>query len=551
MLRPDILGRMRTRGLLIFAGLIAALPLCAEEKVDLSMIHRIRQEALQNSKVMDHMFWLTDANGPRLTGSQGYRRAAEWVVKQAGEYGLGNAKLEKWGPFGRGWEYTRFSAHLVEPVYTPLIGFPLAWTSGTNGTITGEPILAVIRTPEDMEKHKGKLKGKIILIDNVRATPLLTNPLARRHTETDLSNLEQAPEPGQSSPFFQRPRELEPALSPGSPFRNMEEMRRFRSRRAEFLKQEGVLAVIGTGTSGDGGTLFATSGGSQDPKTPAPPPMIALTPEHYNRITRLLEKKVPVKVELELQARIIEENQDSWNVTAEIPGARKQYEVVMIGAHLDSWHGGTGATDNAAGSAVALEVMRILKSLNASMDRTVRMGLWSGEEQGLLGSRAYVKDNFADPTKMELKPGHAKLSAYYNLDNGTGKIRGVYLQGNDMVRPIFAAWLAPFKDLGANTLSIRQTGGTDHLSFDAVGLPAFQFIQDPVEYSTRTHHSNMDVYDHISRGDLMQASAIMASFVYHTAMRDQLLPRKPLPKPQPERRREGSGPTAPSGNDGR
>ncbi len=550
MPHPDILRRMRTRVSFLLAALATPWLASAEEKVDLTMVHRIRQEALQNSKVMDHMFWLTDANGPRLTGSAGYRRAAEWVVKQAGEYGIASAKLDKWGPFGRGWEFSRFSVHLIEPVYTPLIGFPLAWSSATDGTVLGEPVLAVIRSPEDMEKHKGKLKGKIVMIDSPRATPLLTNPLARRHTDADLAGLELAPEPGQLSPFFQRTRDLEPALSPGSPFRSMDEMRRFRSRRTEFLKQEGVLAVIGTGTSGDGGTLFATSGGSHDVKTPVPPPMIALTPEHYNRITRLLEKKVPVKVEFELQARIIEENQDSWNVTAEIAGARKKDEVVMIGAHLDSWHGGTGATDNAAGSAVALEVLRILKSLNVSMDRTVRMGLWSGEEQGLLGSRAYVKENFADPTKMELKPGHARLSAYYNLDNGTGKIRGVYLQGNDMVRPIFSAWLQPFKDLGASTLSIRQTGGTDHLSFDAVGLPAFQFIQDPVEYSTRTHHSNMDVYDHISRGDLMQASAIMASFVYHTAMRDQLLPRKPLPKPQPERRREGTGPTAPSGNDG-
>lgn len=525
----------------LLVTLVVPLLLSAEEPVDLSIIHRVRTEALQSSKVMEHMFYLTDVHGPRLTGSSGYRRAAEWVIKQATDYGLANAHLEKWGPFGRGWEYTRFSAHLLEPGYTPLIGFPLAWSPGTNGPITGEPVLAVIRGPEDLEKHKGKLKGRIALIDQPRETPLLSNPLSRRHNEADLAGLEQAPEPG-AAPFFMRqsrPSEGQPGppvMAGPSPARNFEEMRRFRSRRSEFLRQEGVLAAITAGTAGDGGTVFASSGGSQDPKTAPPPPMIVITPEHYSRITRLLDKKIPVKIELEVQARFTEESLDSWNVVAEIPGGRKKDEIVMIGAHLDSWHGGTGATDNAAGSAVALEVLRILKSLNLTMDRTVRMGLWSGEEQGLLGSRAYVKEHFADPTKMELKPEHHKLSAYYNLDNGTGKIRGVYLQGNDMVRPIFTAWLAPFKDMAATTLSIRNTSGTDHLSFDAVGLPGFQFIQDPIEYSTRTHHSNMDVYDHISKGDLMQASAIMASFVYHTAVRPEMMPRKPLPKPQPERR---------------
>jgi len=517
----------------LFAGL-SALPLPAEELVDLSIVHRIRAEALQNSKVMDHMFYLTDVNGHRLTGSPGYRKAADWVLQQAKAFGLANGHLEKWGPFGRGWDYTRFSAHLIEPAYAPLIGFPLAWSSGTSGAVQGEPIFAPIRTAEDFAKYKGKLKGKIILLDAPRETPLLSNPLARRHSETDLAGLEMAPEPGFTGLFTTR------GPSPSSATPNISAIRQFRTRRAEFLKNEGVLAALVSGTSADGGTVFASSGGSQDPKTALPPTMIALTPEHYNRIVRLLDKKIPVKLELQVDAKVDEAAADSWNVVAEIPGGRKKDEVVMIGAHLDSWHGGTGATDNAAGSAVALEVLRILKSLDVTMDRTVRMVLWSGEEQGLLGSKAYVKEHFADPAKMQLTGQHAKVSAYYNLDNGTGKIRGVYLQGNDMVRPIFTAWLAPFRDLGANALGIRTTGGTDHLSFDAVGIPGFQFIQDPVEYQTRTHHSNMDVYDHISRGDLMQASAVMASFVYHTAMRETMLPRKPLPKPQPERR-DGEG----------
>jgi len=513
---------MRYRLGLFVLAFTVTLWLPAEERVDLSIVHRIRTEAFENSKVMDHMFHLTDVNGPRLTGSSGYRKAADWLTGKAREYGLSNPRLEKWGPFGRGWEYTKFSAHMLEPAYSPLIGFPLAWSSGTNGPLTGQPSIAVIQAPKDLEKFKGKLKGKIVLVDPVRETPLLTNPLAKRYSDADLLGLEQAPEPAAA-----------PRRFPGD-FRNLDELRAFRNKRIVFFKEEGVRAVIFDGATADGGTVFASRGGSNELKVPVPPPMIALTPEHYNRIVRLVERKIPVRIELNIEAHTIEENQDSSNVVAEIPGNRKKEQLVMIGAHLDSWQGGTGATDNAAGCAVALEVMRILKSLALPMDRTVRLALWSGEEQGLLGSKAYVKQHFADPAKMELKPEHALLSAYFNLDNGTGKIRGVYLQGNDMMRPVFSAWFSPFKDLGASTISIRNTGGTDHLSFDAVGLPGFQFIQDPVEYSTRTHHSNMDVYDHVSAADLRQAAAIMASFVYNAATREEMLPRKPLPKPKPE-----------------
>jgi carboxypeptidase Q len=309
-------------------------------------------------------------------------------------------------------------------------------------------------------------------------------------------------------------------------------MLKFRRNLNQFLNDEGVLVVLSSGTIADGGTVFASAAGSQDPKEPLPPPSVALTPEHYNRIARLIEKKVPVTLEFDIQAKVTEPK-DAFNVVGEIPGAKKNAGIVMLGAHLDSWTGGTGATDNAAGCAVALEAMRILKALNVPMARTVRLGLWTGEEEGLLGSKAYVKAHFADPEDMKLKPEHAKLSGYFNLDNGTGKIRGVYLQGNDMMRPVFESWLAPFKDLGATTISIRNTGGTDHLSYDAVGLPGFQFVQDPVEYSTRTHHSNMDVFDRLQAGDLMQAAAVMATMVYETAVRDEMLPRKQLPKAQP------------------
>lgn len=507
--------------------LVTSFAATAAEKVDLNIVYRIKNEAFQNSKVMEHLSYLTDVNGPRLTGSPGYQSAAEWVVKRLTEYGVMKPRLEKWGPFGRGWSYSRFSAHMVNPTYAPLIGFPLAWTPGTNGTVTAEPILAVIKKDEDFAKFKGKLKGKIVLAEEAKDIQPQGKAPLQRYEDKDLNSVFLAPDPAQRSPV----------AGPGTPA--FEERRKFRNKLSQFYKEEGVLAVAGYGYAGDGGTIFAAGGGSRELKDPLPPTMIAITPEHYNRILRLLEKKLPVKLELDVQAKVEDANLDSFNVIGEIPGTGPHKdEIVMVGAHLDSWHGGTGATDNGAGSAVMIEVMRILKSLNLKLDRTVRIALWSGEEQGLLGSKAYVKEHFADKETMATKPEHARISAYYNLDNGTGRIRGIYLQGNDMARPIFESYLEPFRDLGASTLSIRNTGGTDHLSFDAVGLPGFQFIQDSVEYGTRTHHSNMDLYDHTVPGDLMQASAIITSFVYHTANREEMIPRKMLPKPEPKKPEE-------------
>ncbi len=301
----------------------------------------------------------------------------------------------------------------------------------------------------------------------------------------------------------------------------------------QFLKDEGVLVAVAPSYRATSGVIFGMNGGSQEPKKPVPRHRSLSKIEQYNRIARLIDKKIPVTLEFDIQNKFLEDTQDSFTVTGEIPGTSKKDELVMLGAHLDSWTGGTGATDNGAGSAVVLEAMRILKELNQPMARTVRVALWTGEEEGLLGSRAYVKDHFADRETMALKPEHEKLSGYFNLDNGTGKIRGIYLQGNDMMRPIFQAWLDPFRDYGANTVTIRNTGGTDHQSFDAVGLPGFQFIQDPMDYSSETHHSTADTYDHLQAGDLMEASAIMAAVAYDAATRDEKLPRKPLPKAQP------------------
>ena len=525
----------------IIVALAIATPLVAQESVDLDAIHRIRDEALQTSQVMEHLFYLTDVSGSRLTNSPGFFNAADWVVKRLGEWGI-SAHQEKWGPFGRGWTYTRFSAQMLEPQPTPLIGAPLAYTPGTNGRVAGDAVIVAINAEGDFAKYKGMLKGKMVLIGPGRELQMSLQPLALRRSDTDLATLAQAPDAaggrGQAPPGAQ-------AIGGGRQggpggFGNQQQFQRALNK---FLADEGVAVAVRVGAGrSEGGTVFAQGGGTRDPKDPVPPPMVVLTPEHYNRIARLLDHKIPVKLEFEIDARFLDERTDSVNVVGEIAGGRKRDEVVMIGAHLDSWHSGTGATDNAAGSAVMIEVMRILKTLNLRLDRTVRLALWSGEEQGILGSRAYVTEHFAAREDMKLKAEHARLSGYFNVDNGSGKIRGVYLQGNDAMRPIFQAWLKPFEDLGATTISIRNTGGTDHLSFDAVGLPGFQFIQDPLEYDSRTHHSNMDVYDRVQRADMMQMSAIVASFVYNAANREALLPRKPLPKPQPPPPQQQSAP---------
>jgi carboxypeptidase Q len=511
-------------------ALVASTPLVAQDAVDLDVVHKIRQEALQNSQVMEHLFYLTDVSGSRLTNSPGFFNAADWVVKRLGEWGI-SGHQEKWGPFGRGWTYTRFSAQMLEPQSVPLIGAPLAYSPGTNGPVAGEPMIVAITNEADFAKYKGMLRGKIVLLGPGRDLQMSVQPLASRRTDADLAALTQAPDPNQNG---QRP----PGAAaigggrqggPGGGNFNQQ----FQRALNQFLSDEGVAVVVrAAGGRSEGGTLFAQAGGTRDPKDPVPPPMVVLTPEHYNRIARLLDRKGPVKLEFNVEARFIDDRIDSVNVIGEIPGGRKRDEVVMIGAHLDSWHSGTGATDNAAGSAVMIEVMRILKTLNLRVDRTVRLALWSGEEQGILGSRAYVTEHFAVREDMKLKPEHAKLAGYFNVDNGSGKIRGVYLQGNDAMRPIFQAWLKPFEDLGATTISIRNTGGTDHLSFDAVGLPGFQFIQDPLEYDSRTHHSNMDVYDRVQRDDMVQQATVVAVFAYDAAMRDEKLPRKPLPKVQ-------------------
>jgi carboxypeptidase Q len=525
----------------------------AEDKADLTAIYKIKDEGLNRSQVMEILGYLTDVYGPRLAGSPNFRKAGDWAQSKFKEWGLENVHAEKY-EFGRSWELKRFQAHMIEPTYAPLVGYPKAWTPGTNGIVRAEAIRVDISTEADLEnykeKHKGELNGKFVLTTQPREVEAHFTPDGSRYTDQELANLYKMAEPGRN-PFEQMMRARQ---GPN---------RQFQRKIADFFVQEGVAAVLDAGR-GDGGTVFVASGGDRAKEAPAVAPQVTLAIEQYNRICRILDKKIKVTLEIEVQADFLSQDMNDFNFMAELPGTDKKDELVMLGGHFDSWHGGTGATDNAAGCAVAMEAIRILKAAGLQPRRTIRIALWGGEEEGLLGSRAYVSGHFASrptpPANIErgspeyfkwmqsqqmtpptLKPDYAKLSGYWNYDNGTGKIRGIYLQGNEEVRPIFEAWLAPFKDMGATTLTIRNTGGTDHQSFDGVGLPGFQFIQDVIEYDTRTHHSTADVYDRIQRGDVMQSAVIMASMVYSTAMRDELLPRKPMPKPQP-RQRPGANP---------
>ncbi len=513
---------------------------------------------------MDHLFWLTDVNGPRLTGSPGLRSAADWAVRTLASWGAASPHLEPWGHFGRAWTVQRFELAIVEPGgYARLEGVPKAWSRGTSGAVTG-PVVAAPLFPEredrsdtlDLAKlaarirayaqaQKGRLHGRFVLLDPPRDLALPREVDGARYDEKKLGELGLSPEHVVPEPVvwplsrLPRDEKKRAALSANLP---LDVFMDFYDRRRHvydelwrFLAAEGVLGVLSTDDRGEGAVVFAESTGEWEASQPWPPPVVAMPPEDYDRLARLAEKNVPARVRLDAAVAASDRDEEVYNVVAELPGARKRDELVMMGAHLDSWHAGTGATDNAAGCAVMLEALRILEVLALPLDRTVRLVLWTGEEQGLRGSHAYVKEHFADPVTMALRPEHAKVSAYFNLDNGSGRIRGVYLQGNDMARPLFEAWLQPFKDEGANTIALRNTGGTDHESFDAVGLPGFQFIQDPLDYGSRTHHSSLDVYEHAQAGDLMQAAAIVATLVYEAANRPEMFPRKPLPPPLPPR----------------
>jgi hypothetical protein len=511
-------------------------------------IVRIKDEGMNRSQVMQTLSYLSDVIGPRLTASPGMKRSNEWTRDQLTKWGLQNAHLETWGPFGRGWSLKRFSAQVSEPLDIPLIAYPKAWSPGTEGPITADVVYVDARNEAELERFKGQLKGKIVLTAPMREVAAHFEPLGTRRDEKNLLALADAPDPRTNPPRN---------FGGGGGGRAAVA---FTSRKLQFFQQEGA-AILVDASRGDGGTLFVQQATvpppvATDPAALAPralpaydknapkiSPQLVLAVEHYNRIARMLSAGEKVKMTVDLAVEWQDADPMGYNTVAEISGTDLKDEIVMLGGHMDSWHAGTGATDNGAGVSVAMEAVRIIQTLGMKPRRTIRVALWTG---GLLGSRAYVAQHFgkfepppgttapafgppAPGSKLVTTPEYEKFDTYFNLDNGTGKVRGVYLQGNESVRPLFRQWLMPFRDMGATTLSIANTGGTDHLSFDGIGLPGFQFIQDEIEYDTRTHHSNQDVFDRVQADDLKQAATIMAAFVYNAAMRDEKLPRKPVP----------------------
>jgi carboxypeptidase Q len=541
----------RARPALVIAALyistIFAQP--RAETLDYLTIAKIRDEGLNRSQVMDHISWLSDVYGPRLTGSPAILQASDWALKKFKEWGLANGHRETW-PFGKGWALVRFSAHLIEPQVQPLIGFPGSWTPGTKGTITADVVRVQIDSDADFEKYRGKLAGKIVLTQPERPVPMLDGLIVHRMGEADLAEAATTPIPGGRGGQGRRGRGTEPSTG-NEAGRGTGAAVAFAIKTAAFLKAEGVVAVFNRGSDTimysvgsdlsaeqqhtDGGTIFPTGNGSRGADAGSGLPTVTLAVEHYNRMVRVLAKGLPVKVELNIETKFFDETTpNGFNTIAEIAGTDPvlKDEVVMLGAHFDSVAAATGATDNAAGSAAMMEAMRILTAVGAKPRRTIRVALWGGEEEGLLGSRAYVREHFGDPATMALKPEHAKLAAYFNSDNGTGRVRGIWLQGNLEVRSIFEEWMKPLADLGVVAAGPRSVTSTDHVSFDAVGLPGFQFMVDRLEYNSRTHHSNMDVYDRVQRDDMVQQATVVAVFAYDAAMRDEKLPRKPLPRVQ-------------------
>lgn len=530
--------------------LLAQSPQTQQETKDTSnSLEKIKDEGMNRSQVMKTLSYLTDVIGPRLTGTPAMKRANEWTAEQFKRWGI-DARLEPWGPFGQGWTLKRFAAQVIEPQAIPLIAYPKAWSASTKGVVTANLVYLNAKTEADLEQYRGKLKGEIVLISPPREVKAHFESKASRLTEKDLLNLADAPDP-RLSPRRNR-------------FQMTDEMRaaaKLAAQKFNFAFEQGAAVIVDGSRAGDGGTIFVQGATVAQPPSDQPfdpnrlqpwdkravdkiPPQMSISIEQYNRLVRMLEQGERIRMTVEIAAEL-NDAEKCFNTIAEIPGTDLKDEIVMLGAHLDSWHSGTGATDNAAGVAVVMEAARIIKTLDLKPRRTIRIGLWSGEEQGLLGSRAYVAEHLGvlgdgktatvfsamalgKMPPLQKKAEYDRFSAYYNLDNGTGRIRGVFLQGNEAVRPLFRQWLMPFKEMQATTLSISNTGGTDHQSFDMIGLPGFQFIQDQIEYETRTHHSNQDVYDRIQEADLKQAAIIMATFAYNTAMMNEKLPRKEM-----------------------
>ncbi|HEX3469673.1 MAG TPA: M20/M25/M40 family metallo-hydrolase [Silvibacterium sp.] len=524
-------------------------PQPAVEAIDLGMYARIREEGLQHSHIMEYGSALADAIGPRLTGSPNLAKANAWTRDQLTAMGCVNAHLDDWGEFGMGWQQLNTWVRMTSPDTAVFIAQATPWSPGTNGPVSGDAMWVNIQDEKDFDQYKGKLAGKIVFLGEMREVPPVDKALFERYTDKELEEIAEYPINAGGGDMQARLKAYLQRI-------------RMVDKIAQFLADEKAAGVIrpsrdGKNGGGSGGTIFDDNGAALG-RTPykresvVKIPVVVMAIESYGRVYRLLQAHVPVTIEMDVETKFTGDNEHGYNTIAEIAGTdpNLKEQVVMLGGHLDSWIAGTGATDNGAGTIVAMEVMRILKALNVQPRRTIRIGLWTGEEQGLFGSRGYVKEHFGfaapltTPDQMalpeflratgplELKPDQKLISGYFNVDNGSGKIRGIYLQENGAVAPIFAQWMAPLRDLGVTTITMRNTGGTDHLSFDAVGIPGFQFIQDPLDYESRTHHSNQDVFERLQPGDLKQAAVVEAIFVYNAAMRDQMLPRKPLPRPE-------------------
>jgi len=538
-----------TRRIAVLLAAVVTVALAAQtaEQVDNAAIAKIRDEGLNRSQVMDTLFWLTDRYGPRLTGSTEFEEAGDWAVKQLQSWGISNARKERFA-FGRGWSLVKFHASMVEPRAMPIIGMPKAWTPGTGGLHTAEVLRPEITNAEQAAQWRGKLRGKIVLTQPAREVRMLDGPIVLRYAD-DPKWLEEAlsmpPPRGGGAGAGRGAAGGGRAGAAGGRAGGGGRGAAGGFNVNQFYREEGVLALFDRGSNSDmsaggsdlswqtqrvdGGTIFVGSGGQPSAAADAGLPQVTVAVEHYNRMVRLLEHNVPVRVELNVEVSTREETQpNGFNVIAEIPGTDKADEIVLVGAHFDSWHGATGATDNGTGSAAMMEVLRIFKATGLQPRRTVRIGLWGAEENGLVGSAAYVREHLG--TREQPKPELAKTSAYFNIDNGTGRIRGIWMQSNTAVKPIFEAWIRPLKDLGVEILGPRSVTSTDHTRFDSVGVPGFQFVQERYEYNSRTHHSNMDFYDRVQVEDMKQMATVAAVFAWQAANRDAMLPRKPAPQ---------------------
>jgi hypothetical protein len=514
--------RVKKISTLILLLLTVSLVLQAQiYKPDPAIIDKIINEGLNNSEIEELSFWLTDYAGPRLTASSGLDRGNEIARKKMEEYGFKNVVIEEVRDFSRGgWDNIKTYVAMTKPYYTAFTANPIAWTGSTKGMIKDQVVLVKIEAEEDFAKYRGTLKGKIVMVPSSTEYRVNFNPLARRYTDEELANMANPPAPRGDQAQRRTP---QAGQRPGGNMANQVSLRR---QITEFLVSEEVGVILNNSGSFN---VPRSSGASYTMGNPEPICQINLPIEAFGRIQRLLAHNVPVEMEIDIQNKFNNTNK-VFNVMGEIPGTDPglRDEIVLLGGHYDAWHGSTGAADNASGGIVMIEAMRILNELGIKPRRTIRVALWGGEEQGLHGSRGYVEKYLQSPESGEKLDGYDKYQVYFNMDNGTGKFRGIYLQGNEAAIPVMEEWFKPFAEMGCTTITLRNTGSTDHTSFDRIGLPGFQFIQDPIEYS-RGYHTIMDTYERLIMDDLKHNAVVIATLAYNAAMMDGKFPRKPVP----------------------